>query len=591
MTKFDELKERFPNLIPVQELRSNVSIVELAVQYGYEPQAHKGKSRPVLEHSDYKDVIIIKNPQDPSQQVYQRAGDFSDSGTVIDFIRNRLSTVFSKFNHPGEHEFKNITSVLYDYLRIDPNHISQIRKATADLTAAGPKQQFAKEQFDIRPLEADNYLTKRNIAPETIARPEFAGKVVAQVAYFNPQTGHTDNYPTAIEHPERNYLKFTNVAFPYYNGQSSEITGMELRNENIKLHAPGSDRYSSIYVSNAPAQVKQFFVMESAIDALSHQQLRAIGGDKAFDSVYFSTGGQLTPQQVNTMTKYMGSFNKEPDWKINLAFDNDTKGHRFDLMYIQQLAATKFPMSPTVGGLGRITYLLPEQPAYTAIQEALLSRVNSFNTTLHAQLAYTDQDPLGKSVLASQQFTIGRHGDQVAIGIPETCMALTSFTRDLLELTGLDKRVAITKAHGKDFNEDLTRAVQQGQKYRYVITDEEGTTHTKGNVATMMARLIGNLRSTAETEQLTKTYQITERQPFGFRVPQVEIKLERGEVIRSTQTPAFDKQIQLEKRDRVQSNVVTPAAEKTPLNPENKPALGQTPTMPADEDHTKSKRR
>jgi len=591
MTKFDELKERFPNLIPIQELRSNVSIVELAVQYGYEPQLHKGKSRPVLEHSDYKDVIIIKNPQDASQQVYQRAGDFSDSGTVIDFIRNRLSTVFSKFNHPGEHEFKNITSVLYDYLRIDPNHVNQIRKVTAELTAASPKQQFAKEQFDIRPLEPDNYLTKRNIAPETIGRPEFINKVVAQVAYFNPQTGHTDNFPTAIEHPERNYLKFTNIAFPYYNGLSSDITGMELRNENIKLHAPGSDRYSSIYVSNAPQTVKQFFIMESAIDALSHQQLRAIQGDKAFNSVYFSTGGQITPQQVNTMTKYIGSFNKEPDWKINLAFDNDTKGHRFDLLCVQQLAAAKFPMSPTVGGLGRIAYLLPEQKTYEPIQEALLSRINAFNTTLQAQFAFTDQDPLGKSVLSTQQFTIGRSGNQVAVSIPETCMALTSFTRDLLELTDLDKRINITKAHGKDFNEDLTKEVNQGKKDRYALTDEQGVVHTRGNVATVMARLINTLRGEAEAEAMTKTYQITERQPYGFRLPQVEIRVEKGEVIRSVQTPTFDKQIQLEKHDRAVRQSPGPAEEKKPLNPENKPPLGQVPIPQPDDDQLKPKRR
>jgi hypothetical protein len=38
MTKFDELRERFPNLIPVQELRANVSILELATQFGYVPQ-------------------------------------------------------------------------------------------------------------------------------------------------------------------------------------------------------------------------------------------------------------------------------------------------------------------------------------------------------------------------------------------------------------------------------------------------------------------------------------------------------------------------------------------------------------------------
>ncbi len=593
MTKFDELKQRYPNLIPVQELRSNVSIVELAIEYGYQPQRHKGQSRPVLEHPAYKDTIIIKNPKDASQQVYQRAGDFTDSGTVIDFIRNRLSTVFSTFNRPGEHEFKNISSVLYDYLRIDPNHVSQNRKITAALSQdAGPKQPFTKEQFDLRALENTNYLTSRHIAPETLNRPEFINKVVAQVAYFNPKTGHTEDFQTAKEHPERNYLQFNNVAFPYYNGQTNEITGLELRNEKIKLHAPGSDRYSSVFVSNPPSSTERFYVMESAIDVLSQQQLRRISGDDKFNAVYFSTGGQLTQQQVSTIARYINTFPKAENYTINLAFDNDASGHRFDLQFIQQLAATKFPMSSTVGSSNRISYLLPEEEAYRPVREGLLARAESFNQNVRAQIVLSDSDPLGKKELIEQQITIGSNGKKFALNIPESGSALSAMSKALLELTGLNVRIVITKACGKDFNEDLVREVNRNEKYRYSLTDDSGKTITYANTATTMARTVNHLRNSVESDGMSNTFTVYERQSFGFRQERAKVKIINGQTVSATQSPEFDRQIQTEKKERILSpkeSVAGHAQEKIALNPENKPSLGQSPQPRSGDDEPKRK--
>ena len=578
MTKFDELKERFPNLIPVQELRSNISIVELAVQWGYEPQLHKGKSRPVLEHPGYKDTIIIKNPMDAAQQIYQRAGDFTDSGTIIDFIRNRLSTVFSTFNRPGEHEFKNITNVLYDYLRIDPQHVNQNRKVTTKLAEPGVKQPFTKEQFDIRPLEKDNYLNQRHIGPQTLQRPEFAGKVVSQITYFDPASGHADNFLTAKEHPERKYLTFSNVAFPYFNGQSTEVTGMELRNDKVKLHAPGSDRLNSIFVSNPPPKAENFYVMESAIDALSHRQLRSIEGNDKFDSVYFSTGGQLTPQQVNTMTRYIGSFEKADNWRIHLAFDNDASGHRFDLQFIQQLTAVKFPLSPTVATTGRIGYLLPEQEVYRPVREKLLNRIDNFNKDVQAQFARSEGDTLGQKELSSQLITVSRAGEQVQISIPEACPSLSAVSKLLLDVTGLDQRINLEKSCAKDFNQELSREVSLGQKFRYIIKDETGDALVNGNSPIMMARSLQLMKHQTEGEGATRSFILSERQPYGFLKPQVEIRIEQGVTTKSTQTPEFNERILAERNQRSQSHHPGEGRqEKQALNPENKPQIGQLP--------------
>jgi hypothetical protein len=546
MTKFDELKERFPNLIPVQELRANVSIIELALQYGYEPQLHKGKSRPVLENAQYGDMIIIKNPQDAGQQVYQRAGDFTDSGTIIDFVRNRLTTVFSTFNRPAEHEFKNVTDVLYDYLRVDPSLVARNRQVAAKLTDDKPKQAFAKEIFDIRPLEADNYLTTRQIAPQTINSPEFANKVVSQVSYFDSEKGQSESFLAVKENPERKYITFNNVAFPYYNGLSTEVTGLELRNENVKLHAAGSDRYSSVFISNPPQKPAQFFILESGIDALSHKQLRTIRGDNQFNAVYFSTGGQLTAQQINTITRYIASFDKAPDWKINLAFDNDSKGHLFDLQFIQQLSATKLPLTSTVAGINRIGYLLPEQEAHRPMRDALLDRIESYNKSVQAQFS-PEADPLGKKELNGQLITVGHNQGQIVLNIPEASGPLQLVSQTLLELTKLDQRIRIEKSCSKDFNQELVREVKLGEKFGFTIKDEHGVELLYGNSTTQMARSLQQFRQQAEAQGATMTLTLSQRVSFGFLQPLAQVKLENGVCIKSEQMPTLKDLIQQEK--------------------------------------------
>lgn len=585
MTLFDQLREKYPNLIPVQELRANVSITELALEWGFKLQPQKGKSRPVLEHPAYGDTIIIKNPSDPANQVYQRAGDFTDSGTVVDFVRNRLSTVFSTFNRPDHHEFRNITDVLYAYLRIDPNQQRQNRHLAQVVPDAGPKQQFARDQFDIRPLEKDNYLLKRCIAPQTIERPEFAGKVVSQVTYFDTVAGKSVNFQTAQQQTDRQYLQYKNVAFPYYNGQSTEITGLELRNEGVKLHAAGSDRFGSVYVTNPPPATANFYVMESAIDALSHRQLRAINGDDAFNSVYFSTGGQLTPQQINTIIRYVSSFNKAEGWQLNLGFDNDTSGHRFDLLFAQQLSATKFPMTPTVAGPGRLGYLLPDQPAFQPIRAELLDRLDRYNNDMQVAIGQSPADPLGQKELSNQLITVSRTGEQVALNIPETSGAMAMIARSLLELTELNQRISVRKACAKDFNEDLKREVDLSQRFAYALTDAQGTVRYNSDSANTINKTMDLVRSQSESEPGEATYRIIKRDGFGYAHPLVEQTVAQGQTIRQQVDPEFARQLTLEKGKQTQHTTQRPdlptqqPGEIKAVNPEDRPQIGQVPKL------------
>lgn len=176
-----------------------------------------------------------------------------------------------------------------------------------------------------------------------------------------------------------------------------------------------------------------------------------------------------------------------------------------------------------------------------------------YNANVHAQIS--DTDPVTKKEISSQLINMSSAGDQVAINIPLTCAALSTVNQHLLELTGFSHRISISKANGKDFNEDLTRTVEQGRKFRYQLTDETGENYGRGNVATLMARAINQEKHGAETDGRTTLLTIRETQPFGFYQDQVRVKIEQGLCVESTQTAAFKNQLQAEKKERNQSPV------------------------------------
>jgi len=449
MTPFEQLKRRFPQLIPIPELRDNVSIIQLALHHGYQLQPQKGKTRPVLTHPNYQDTIIIKYPAQPGQQLYQRAGDFTDAGTIIDFVRHRLTTVFARFNHLGQHQLTNITQVLYDYLRVDPKSSTIQQQPTFSVEKTNPST-FQPTEFDLRPIEPVNYLLERAIKPATWQTPEFAGKVWTQVTYFDQQAGHSVSFAMAQAQPQRAYRTFHNVAFPYHNSISDEVSGLEIRNHGLKQHATGSDRSTSVFVSNAPVRAARFYIMESVIDALSHFQLKYQQGDHPFENVYFSTGGQLTLGQISTILGYINRIEKTSDWQLYLSFDNDLSGHRYDLQFVQQLVSTQLPLTSMASTGNHITYQLSQQEQNQLLQVALVSKIEHFNH----QLAIDSIHHSTPNIL-SQPITIDRTHVQTQFRLPYDCNVIAFFTWQLLDITRLSQRVIIHKSVSDDFNSDL----------------------------------------------------------------------------------------------------------------------------------------
>jgi hypothetical protein len=209
-------------------------------------------------------------------------------------------------------------------------------------------------------------------------------------------------------------------------------------------------------------------------------------------------------------------------------------------------------MSSTVAGINRIGYLLPEEESHRPMREALLDRIDAYNKGVLAQFS-TEADPLGKKEMNGQLITIGHQNGQFILNIPEAIGPMSAVSKNLLELTRLDQRIQVTKSCTKDYNQELTREVVLGEKFRYTIKDETGQVLINGNSPSLMARSMQQMKHQVEGEGLTKTFVLSERQPFGFLKNQVEIKIEQGVTVKAVQNPEFNERIQAEKNQRSQA--------------------------------------
>ena len=279
-----------------QEFREKVPIMQVAEYLGYKPVRDKTTSfRPVLRLGG--DVVIIKNPTTPGQQLYQCPGS-DERGSVVDFVQNRLSQ-FSQLG-PFRNEIDGINKVLtyfagllYDYNAYIKNY--GLRGAKPFDLAQYPFQDASPEKL--------RYLTiERAISLNTIKD-------------FLPYIKMVQN---------RGY---TNIGFPYsVPGKENEIRGFELRNYGFKSFSQGGDKVNSTWrASFSPDKsvVSGVYVFESAIDAMSYYELNKVRC--AENSVFVSTGGNPG------ISQFVNLFKEFPAAVFYGGFDNDLAGRLCDI--------------------------------------------------------------------------------------------------------------------------------------------------------------------------------------------------------------------------------------------------------------------
>lgn len=454
-----------------------ISIIELALHNGYEWQPKKGKTLPVLYNARFDDHIVVKNPNDPANQVYFQTGSYADRGTLINFVSNRLNACFTQFNNPNRSTFQCVNDVLKDYAGLNVEKKQTLKKIENYIQSAhqqtGTEKQFAVEQYKLNPLTPKNYLTQqRHIHQELLTSAQFAETVLSQRLYFD------EGKPVPLgpgEMPPDQERVVTNVAFPYQRAGHDAIVGLETRNANFKSHAVGSDKNNGIWISN-PVQSdasggtpklmppRRLLVTESAIDSLSFRQLEIMTGlhPKA-DCRYASAGGSFGPSQINIIREFC-----DPRTQLVLGFDNDSDGSKMTLNALIELSKDQ------------LSQATPSQPKYVAlqIQSETLQRVLSdlvisqTNDTARAteNLPDTLKRDLDENVLYWKA-----DARVPTLEIPLKAAIQQRVNQVLIDHGTFHQPVTIARPRGKDFNEDLKEELlRQVKRPILIIYPEAG---------------------------------------------------------------------------------------------------------------------
>lgn len=285
------------------EYKEKVSIVHILEDLGYVPDISKGRITPVyvkIINGKKVDEVMVKNPNSLVNQIYYDRN--YQGGDVISFVKNHLSD-FPQFYHANE--YVQINQILRHYSNTPyvPNY--QHFRLNSE-----------KTPFDLsryKPLETKtqhlDYLTlERKISEEVLQK-------------FLPFIVRVQD--TNSKH------KFANIGFPYRNPAEGwgQITNFELRNYDFKGMATGGDKINSVWIalfSTDFQQVKNVFIAESAIDAISFYELHQSEIDFS-DSCFCSVGGYITENQINNI---LTAF---PKAQIHTCFDSDLAGILYDI--------------------------------------------------------------------------------------------------------------------------------------------------------------------------------------------------------------------------------------------------------------------
>jgi hypothetical protein len=277
----------------IEELKQKISLFDFATAHGYVWDKKAGYKWPVLKHPSGDKIILVNATQ--RTQGYFNPHDDKDKGSIIQFVKNRLGTLFP--TDVFKNDWYNVFIILNRHLNIplaDRKQVESLHKPRTKKNMPGP----AFNDLLIR-LSNYNYLSSRKLTTETLFSNLFDGRIF--------------NYTC--------FSKKEYIAFPYFNDEG-KIGGVEIRNDDFKMFHKGSNRSSCIWHSNIEADIKKLCLFESPIDALSFFQLYGWN-----DTLYVAFGGQIGEEQIVTLKKIIEKLTNRVN--IFCCFDNDEAGETY----------------------------------------------------------------------------------------------------------------------------------------------------------------------------------------------------------------------------------------------------------------------
>ncbi|RNI24099.1 toprim domain-containing protein [Rufibacter latericius] len=433
----EDFRSKYPDAKSFEDFRQEISIIELATANGYHHEVKKGSRTPVFFNPQTNDRIIILNPTNPGNQGYWNPEDDTDKGSLINFVKRRLGTLFPQNSNRNENA--NVNAILYQYLKLPEPARQQNRQLVDTGTLHNIEaHQFLIDYYQLKPLYKKDFFRERGISLETLEKPEFIGRI----------------YNVQYQDPAKPGPVYTNVAFPYHLAHDTRMVGLEIRNRDYKAHAEGSDRSNGVWHSNMPHKLDRIVLVESALDALSYQELR-----KPQNTLYISYGGNLTSHQIQTIKELKAKGNTDPDFQYVTANDNDKKGAYYDLMFLRELAAEKFPSQRLANPKNSLklafSSLHTEPGALVDLADRLMRALKQYHGQIDEELKKEGLGNVVKNELEKDKIKFNLTGNQFIVEIPTTFFALHQFNKALVSAAGLEKKIEIKKAILNDYNEDL----------------------------------------------------------------------------------------------------------------------------------------
>jgi hypothetical protein len=428
------------------QVKKDLNLVDLVLTLGY--QHNRQKSGPALNKGkfhvfDYRgnanldQVIIYKAPS--GDFLYFNRADDRDKGSVIDFLKNRIEN--PRIEGIQASNGKNVWASVIDNARRFLNMPEQERKFSPQLQQSmAPVQRGDQYVPDFlqktSPLTDTRYLNARGLSNETLENNCFKGRVLNHVHEGISKTGQP--------------YKFVNTAFPQvYN---DKIVGLEIKAQGFRGQAADSLNSSALWLSNSTHKTNTLVITESAIDALSHYQLK-----QPNNTMYASTSGQLTNNKVAEIRRLITDHNLK---SVKLGFDNDVDGHVYDTKLITGLAHVSTPM-----GIERIlpsmitVSIHSDQEQYFSKLHQQAKNYNQEVTEGYYQVAGPKAPPT--HTLQSEFILATKEADNsYKFHIPKRLEALEYFNRSLIQSYPMSVKLDLVKSQANDWNDQLKESLR-----------------------------------------------------------------------------------------------------------------------------------
>ncbi|GAB3323265.1 toprim domain-containing protein [Hymenobacter humi] len=436
-----------------QNIKEQVELPELLHYYGYTLKKGENLGKGKWHVFEGDDTLVVFKGRG-GDWMYFNSQDDRDKGSVIDWMKCRLNS--GRISGIAQPPDRTVWQAVNDHFRTYLN-LPEAERPRLDLppiaeTAPGEKFHSIYTK-NCRPLENTAYLESRGITKSTLARPQFAGRILNQF--------HT------VQRPGLPAKTFVNTAFPAYH--EGRVVGLELKGEGFKGQAPESQFSRSLWLSKLPEDgpATHLLVSESALDALSYAQLHP--NDKA---LYASTAGTLTQNKIFELKRLLTEASIPT---IRAAFDNDTQGHHFDTRLLAGFAGAENPMKVVREHEQLLTVEVTTSNVASA--QALSDKLKIYNAaaTVHyyqesgakeaRTISPTLRDELIHSVKSAQN-TFQFH-------VPMNRDALGAFNQAASRCLAFTHKIEIVKSQGKDWNQDVKKdQLQQVMQRELGAVDE-----------------------------------------------------------------------------------------------------------------------